>query len=307
MHAGRSGSTRCSSRRAPSSWPRTSYVSRRPTTSAVERVAAHPLGHRAELVEQRRRRPAEAVDPEEAAPRVDAQRVQRELGRVEVLDVVGVRRRDAAGRRGRRSTSGTGSAARRPRTAPARASIGVDRDDLRAAVAADVGERAQLAVARRRDEHGLAVQVDDGQPPGARHPCRRRKPEGVEPADAGPARRAAPARARAAQARRRRSGAAGSAACSDATAHRRPGTRSRQPALFAVGEHLADDVAPRDARSPRRRRACRSRPGRARGSGCAGRRSRRPAGRGTSAPPTARRGRCCRRPGRTRAPSRAGR
>ena len=108
----------------------------------VEPAVGHDGGHGAEGVGQRgrvRRR----VDEDERAPRVDRGRAQAERGAVELPA--------GARRRAQRAVEPV-----RPRVVVAlkrRAAPGA-RDDLRAAVAADVDQRAQHAVAVAHHHHG---------------------------------------------------------------------------------------------------------------------------------------------------------
>ena len=307
---GRSGSTRCSSRRAPSSWPR-------PGRSAPARRPARRAGSGAPArAPDRAGRPAARpcagvrcrnTNPPHAST---ADRVQREAGRVEVVDAVGVRRVqqsavEAVG-------PGVVRAAQRPRRARlAGAAAGGSTGTSWEPRWRQTLQRARAA--RRRGsvvEHdGLAGHVDDGQPARQRVPV----PRG--------------ARGRPAGRRRSTRTAAPLALASEGLLARRSGAGQRrlQP---GHGAHPRDrQVGAPTAAWPAcgRLRTWRTtlRPGDA-GDAAAAVGGRpglvEPADRGAAVGvaggradveqlrrPTARRGRCCRRPGRTRAPSRTGR
>ena len=76
---------------------------------------------------------------------------------------------------------GVVGAAQRPRLAGCgRLGAGLDGDQLRTAVPADVVVRVQAAVLGDGDQHGLAEHLDD------RQPARRREPQLVQAPGAGP-------------------------------------------------------------------------------------------------------------------------
>ena len=158
------------------------------------------------VVRERARRAADAVGEggrgrgrrvheHEAAPDLDAQRVQRELRRLDVT-VLGMRRAQ------QRAVEGVGprvvGAADRLGSAQLRRAPGLRREELGATVPAHVVRRVQRAVGVRREHHGLPQHVDD------RDPLRLRGGRGRRPGRRTSTRAAARVRARAPTPRGRR-------------------------------------------------------------------------------------------------------
>ena len=175
---GRSGSTRCSSRRRPSSWPRPRRCRSGPVTSDAEVVVGQRPGRPADAVAQRRgaRRASGARRRSRPRPRRRAGAARTPPARRRRPRCAA---RAAASRRGRRSTSGRGSGSTSRRTAAARCPARSGRAASRGG-----GTRCTPRAGRRPasavSTHRLAEHVDDG------HPLRLVEPEVGDPADAGP-------------------------------------------------------------------------------------------------------------------------